>query len=512
MAIRVISGHVGDMASIDGRNRAERPLKSWKEIAAFFERDERTVKRWEALRGLPVHRVPGGRKRASIYAYPSELQDWLTGNRDAEAPGTPHSSEDGTEATAAAFVGAPTAPPSALGDDAARPDATGATWLRRSILVGAGAFIAAAAGYAALPVAGDYLIPRAVPGRERLSPDAAARELYLSGKYQLALRSGPGLKRAIQLFTEAIARDPAFAAAYAGLAKGYNLLSQYTDTPAEEAYPLARAAGERALKLDQNLPAAYASLGFTSFYWDRDFGRSRTLFERALALDPDSAETNHWFALTVMQTADFDTALRAIRHAQEVDPDSRAILANKALILYHAGDLDEAGKLLRQFAETAPDYPAPHFYLSDLYFDQERYREAIEQALVAARITRNAGMQAIYDAAGQGFDRAGKTSMLEAMLAEQTRQNAQGAVPAYKVARTLALLGETEQALTYLALSVAEREPDSLGIRIDSAFRELHDDGRFRALMVKAGHVLPEAGRPLEIAVDKLTTGSEAPR
>jgi hypothetical protein len=62
-----------DMAALDGRIGAEKPLKSWKEIASFFGRDERTVKRWEAGRGLPVHRVPG-RTRASVYAYPSELE------------------------------------------------------------------------------------------------------------------------------------------------------------------------------------------------------------------------------------------------------------------------------------------------------------------------------------------------------------------------------------------------------------------------------------------------------
>ncbi|MEQ1952184.1 tetratricopeptide repeat protein [Mesorhizobium yinganensis] len=502
------------MAGVDGRNRAERPLKSWKEIAAFFGRDERTVKRWEASRGLPVHRLPG-RTRASIYAYPSELENWLTGNRDAEAAGSPITRDEPVDASPAPAVmaDARTDSPPVSGEHAARPQAAAMRWRRRAFLTGAGVvIITLAAGYAAVPLAQDYLMPRAMQGRERLSQDAAARDLYLSGKYQLALRTGPGLKRAIQLFTEAIAHDPEFAAAYAGLAKGYNLLSQYTDTPAEEAYPLARAAGDRALKLDRNLPAAYASLAFTSFYWDRDFDRSRTLFEKALALDPDSAEANHWFALTVVQTADFDTALKAIRHAQELDPDSRAILANKALILYHAGDIDEAGKLLRQFAETAPEYPAPHFYLADLYFDQERYREAIEQALIAANITGNDGMRIIYEAARQGFDRAGRTGLLEGMLAEQKRQNEDGRVPAYKLARTLALLDETDQALTYLALSVAEREPDSLGIRIDSAFRELHNDGRFRALMVKAGHVLPEAGEPVAVATDQLTTGTEAPR
>ena len=82
VAIRGKSGHVGVMTTSDMRNGAERPLKSWKEIALFFGRDERTVKRWEEKRGLPVHRLPG-ETRASVYAYKSELEEWLTGHRDA---------------------------------------------------------------------------------------------------------------------------------------------------------------------------------------------------------------------------------------------------------------------------------------------------------------------------------------------------------------------------------------------------------------------------------------------
>src|SRR5579863_1124218 len=55
---------------------SHRRLDSWKEIAAFFGRDERTVKRWEKERALPVHRVPGG-VRSGVFAYPAELTQWL---------------------------------------------------------------------------------------------------------------------------------------------------------------------------------------------------------------------------------------------------------------------------------------------------------------------------------------------------------------------------------------------------------------------------------------------------
>src|ERR1700723_4183097 len=70
------------MGSTDPSPRANRRLDTWKEIGAFFGRDERTVKRWEVTRGLPVHRVPGA-GRANVYANTSELAEWLKGKRNA---------------------------------------------------------------------------------------------------------------------------------------------------------------------------------------------------------------------------------------------------------------------------------------------------------------------------------------------------------------------------------------------------------------------------------------------
>src|SRR5271155_3702952 len=66
------------MADSSARQITNHRLDSWKEIAAFFDRDERTVRRWEKERGLPVHRVPGG-GRGGVFAYPAELKDWLKG-------------------------------------------------------------------------------------------------------------------------------------------------------------------------------------------------------------------------------------------------------------------------------------------------------------------------------------------------------------------------------------------------------------------------------------------------
>lgn len=64
-----------------GNEHQNRRLGSWKEIAAFFDSDESTVRRWEKDRGLPVHRVPGG-AGAKVFAYTDELAGWLKRSTD----------------------------------------------------------------------------------------------------------------------------------------------------------------------------------------------------------------------------------------------------------------------------------------------------------------------------------------------------------------------------------------------------------------------------------------------
>jgi TolB-like protein len=69
------------MGDSPARQTPDHRLDSWKEIAAFFGRDERTVRRWEKERGLPAHRVPGG-ARGGVFAYTNELADWLKGRSE----------------------------------------------------------------------------------------------------------------------------------------------------------------------------------------------------------------------------------------------------------------------------------------------------------------------------------------------------------------------------------------------------------------------------------------------
>lgn len=457
----------------------DRRLRSWKEIAHFFGKDERTVKRWEAQRGLPVHRVPGS-SRTSVYAYARELEEWLKKPGTALAPEEPAPAPEPADEIAA--------PPPRF----ALSRAQGAVLLLGLLLV-IGAVSALL--YRSAP-------PPAIAGddetvTEPLSP--SIHDLYLAGRYNLSTRTPEGLTRALEQFTQIIARDPNHAGAYAELANTYNLLPQYALMPADIAYPQAKTAAERAIRLDSKLAAGYSALAFTEFFWSRDFAGSRELFEQALALDPNSAQTYAWYALTIVHSGEFGKALAAISKAQELAPESRAILANKALMLFHAGNTKEAIAILKELRRTAPGHLATHFYLATMYLDEEDYEGYLRESLKAAELQKNDAMLKIFAAAQKGYQADGARGLFAAMLDEQRLQYDQGREQAFNVARTAGVIGDALTAMAYLRKSKERGETDILAIRIDRSFKKLWQNEDFRALAAEIGFPFPQtAGLPAQ--------------
>lgn len=448
--------------------KRDKRLRDWKEIAAFFGRDERTVRRWERQRGLPVRRISGG-ARNLIFAYPDELERWLRngGATDAEAD-------------------APQPPEAGTGDGD-----PGVSSFRSATAAKAGwPVLAFGAACLLLLAAGVFLLDRTAPaGRVAYRPDAKVHSLYLDAVYYLETRQANGLTRAMQLLTEATALDPQYAEAYVKLADTYNMVSQFTLMPARDAYPRALAAANRALVLDPGNAGAHAALAFTTFYWNKDFARSRELFEQAIALDPNVPQTHHWYALTLMVTGEKELPLREINRAQELNPQSRSILANKALILFYAGRVDEALAILQPLADAEPNLRSPPEYLATIYLDEGRWSDFLREYRTAARISGNDARRAIADAAERGLREGGGQGMLEAMYAEQKRQYENNREPAYKVAGTAAMLGRADEAIGYLEESVRRKEDDLPGMYVEPIFKRLRADPRYRSIVSQQGFV-----------------------
>jgi tetratricopeptide (TPR) repeat protein len=431
----------------------EAKLGSWKEIAAFFGRDLRTVKRWEATRGLPLHRVPGGGS-ARVYAYPGELEAWLASGR-----------ADGA-ADRRSRTGAGSPPPR--------------LWL--------------AAGAAAIAVFGALAwmefsagLPRPVAAAGSRKVDPAVEELYRTGLYYRQTRTAMGLATAIDDFTQAIVRDPAYAPAYAGLAGAYNLLPEYTVMTPQDAYPRAEAAARRAIALDPDLAEAHASLGYVDFYWSRRPGAALREFQTALRLDPGSANAHHWRATVLMTLGQFGDALAEIDRAQALDPESPAILADRGLILFHAGRVDEAMTVLRQIEESQPGFLSPHTYLAFIHETRGEDAGYVRELTAAATLLSDDRRLATATAAARGLASGGRKGMLEAILATQQHLFLDGRASAFQLARAYARLGMVPQAMATLQLSAERQEPEDIYLALDPAFTPLHGQPAFRAILRRTG-------------------------
>jgi tetratricopeptide (TPR) repeat protein len=427
----------------NGSGRAGR-LKSWKEIAAFFGADERTVKRWEAKRGLPVHRLPGGAK-ATVYAETAELEQWLKG-----AP-------------------APLPAPQRS---------------RRVWAIGMLAALIALAGGAVLTLRGG-IIQAAQPTHHQPTPQVA--ELYLAGRYNFERRVPESLNRAVQLFSEAVRRDPDYAQAYAGLANCHLMLREYAGVPDAAAYPRARAAAQRALALDDNLADAHAALAFVTFFYDHDFNAGLEGFRRAIALDPASPGAHHWYATALYHAGRVPEALAQINEAQRLEPQSQSILAHKALILFHMGQADQAIALLRQMEAADPAYASPHSYLAEIHLARADYPAWLVEARAFAGLVRNPDKLSIVAAAERGYATGGPPAMFAAMLDRQRALFAAGREHGVDLAATYALAGQRDAAMRTLDGAVRDRDPYLVALRIDPRFASLRQAPEFQRLALSVG-------------------------
>jgi tetratricopeptide (TPR) repeat protein len=488
----------------DSSSQPDRRLNSWKSIAAYFERDERTVKRWEAQRGLPVHRVPGA-GRSSVYAYTSELAEWLK-TADSQSPmSTMPLSSSPVATLPPALLTSPlstnedgaaepaTSPEAGFPSDSPAPQAPapagGSEFHRAKMLVLLGAaitfvvasFVSYRQFFSFHPIFAKTLPAR----RHSVSPEA--EELYLQGVYHWEKRTPESLNQALDDFTQSIVRDPNYAPAYAGLANCYNLLREYTLMPAKDAYPRAIAAAKRAIALDDGLAEAHNALAFATFYWNWDAPGAESEFRRAIALNPNSVVAHHWYATFLMVLARSKDALAEIEKARSLDPQSSSILADKGLILFEAGETGQSIALLKQIETTDPAFLSPHTYLAGVYLRTHEYRNYLEEAKKAAQLRGDSNQLRIITAGESGFSNSGAGGMLRAMLAVQKELYAKGQLSAYDLASTYCLLGDRQQALDLLNVAVTHREEQAVGMRNDLCFLALHQDSSFRNLIAQVG-------------------------
>jgi TolB-like protein len=179
-----------------------------------------------------------------------------------------------------------------------------------------------------------------------------AYDAYLRGMNQWHLRTEESLNNSIDLFGQAIAIDPGFARAYAGLALTYAIIMDYSDMPYEEAFVLAGNAAEKALALDPQSVEAATALIATADTLAEQLAYSK----RAVELGPWFATAHQWYATYLAMTGDLEAGLAEYLIAYELDPRSRVISENLSVHYQTMGNWGDAERVLLQLVSYAPDF------------------------------------------------------------------------------------------------------------------------------------------------------------
>jgi TolB-like protein/DNA-binding winged helix-turn-helix (wHTH) protein/Tfp pilus assembly protein PilF len=334
----------------------------------------------------------------------------------------------------------------------------------------------------------------AAPTAALAGTSPAAYEAYLKGRYHLSRRSAigineEGLTRSVDYFQEAIAKDPAFAAAHAGLASAYVALSEQGRVTPQEAFPKVRAAAERAIALDGGTAEAHTALAVTRMYFDWDWPGAGASFARALELDPGRAPTHHAYAGFLSAQGRHAEALAAIDRARVLDPLSAAVNGDLGWYLYFARRYDEAIAQYKKAFELEPQLGWLHAFLLDAYAAKGAFAEAKAEGVAVMRANK---AEADLRRMEVAFGRDAVLLYVGFAIDSMERRTPP---PAEFLAARLAQTGRRDEALTWLekAADLRSRWLVSL-VLVEPRFDGIRADPRFQAVLrrVGLGRSIPE--------------------
>jgi serine/threonine-protein kinase len=313
-----------------------------------------------------------------------------------------------------------------------------------------------------------------------------AYNLYLKARFHLNKRTEEGLRMGVKHCEEAIALDPAYDQAHAGLADGFILLGFQGFMPPQEAMPKAKAAAEKALALNDRLAEAHTSLACIHAVYERKWQESEKAFRRAIELNPNSVIAHHWYAIwCLLPAGKFERCLEEYRKAQELDPLSLVLSAGIGWQFYFARDYDRAIEALNKTLDLDGNFIFARDVLGQAYEQKGMYDEAIEQIEKAAALSNRRTLS--LGGLGHAYALAGKRDAAQKILDELLDLSKQKYVSAYDLALIYAGLGENEQALEWLEKADEQRNGWLNFLLVEPRFDALRSEAKFAELVKKVG-------------------------
>lgn len=308
----------------------------------------------------------------------------------------------------------------------------------------------------------------------------AAFEAYLKGRYFWNKRTQESLLKAIEFFQQAIALDPNYALAYAGIADSYTALGipqvVLTGQRNGSEQNQARLAAEKAVSLDPNLAEAHAALG--AAIADKDDAAAHREFERAIQLNPNYSSVYSFYGFDKLGDGEPEEALKYMAKAKELDPISVPINSNYGMALARLRRANEGIEQFRKTLELDPNHLRAHWGLGLCYEQLGRYDEAIAEYQQALKFS-NDGLLAIASL-GRAYAVTGRRAEAQQMLEKMLERERAGDRHPYYLAALYIALGDKDAAFDVLEKN---RGRYSLGLmKYDHFFDSIRSDARYAGL------------------------------
>src|SRR5215813_4207705 len=308
-----------------------------------------------------------------------------------------------------------------------------------------------------------------------------AYEAYLKGRYYWNRRDGEEVRKAMQWFRQAIAKDSVYAAAYAGLADSLAALGIWSFVPPEEYSDEAKGLALRALEIDPSLGEAHASLAWVNAWYERDFATAEKGFERAVELNPRYPAAHYFFGFFLALMGRYEEAYTELQRALRLDPLSGVMHWGMGMVFWSSRRYDQAIEQAERSLELDPTFAGAHALLGWAYPHKSLHELAIASLRRAVQISQ--GATQYIGSLGEAYAKAGHNSEAQKILHQLNDLSKQRYVTPYMLARIHAGLGEHDHALRWLETGCQGRAAWMMFLKTDPNFDSLRPDARFQDLL-----------------------------
>jgi serine/threonine protein kinase/tetratricopeptide (TPR) repeat protein len=323
---------------------------------------------------------------------------------------------------------------------------------------------------------------------KRGTNNAQAHEAYLRGRFYWNTFTEDGFARAIVCYHQAIALDPNYALAYAGIAAYYNWLGSFTVLPFAECSAAAYEAASKAVALEPTLAEGYAAVGQAILCRDFAWASAERQLLHSIELNPNYSAARIYYALQLGMEGRFEESIHEAELARDLDP--LAIISRFTVVwcLYHARCFDEAWAACEPTTAAEPNNLMNLYASSFLLSRMGRHDEAIANAQKCVDVMGKASHT--LGRLGGANALAGNVAAAEAILREMESIAVRRHISPYHLALVTCGLGGTEDALDLLERAYEVRDAKILWLAVDPELDALHGHPRFNDLLRKLNHRL----------------------